>query len=649
MADMIQVRRDTAALWNTTNPILASGEFGYESDTGKLKIGDGTTTWTSLDYFTLLVDGITSTAAELNILDGVTATAAELNKLDGVTVSTSELNSVTSKAPIASPTFTGTATAPTVNASTALQIGGTAVTSTAAELNILDGVTASTAELNKLDALSRGSILYGNASGATTVLTKGTAEQVLTSDGTDISWADAGGSGSVDLVASGAISSGEAVQVNTDGTVSAPALSAVSSPTVADHLESTTGSGPHCCCYDHVNNQIYVFHYENSQWYCAVATPNSANELSFVSTVMTGITAQHSEWCSCVYVPSADKVIFAYNKNNYGLKMHTVKASSSNVCSIGAEDSNSLGTFNEFQQLVYDPGSGKAILYYNKYSQSTISAILLSVSGTTITSGNAVFVTDWNPDYGWGVYDASVEKHLFISSRSSTNDLDAVVVTVSGNSISVGSTVVIATDGYKASCWYDANIERTIVVYLKSGATMVRILSISGTTPSVTSATELSNVSNANRSLGFYDSMTTKNYVRVDDDVYEVSASTSGASITGSALYDVDEFNGGRMSHNQDIYAGDIGLHFWNHAGGKSHSASLTSTTLDTDNVLGVVTSAYTNGQTATVSIVGSSATVSGVAAAKTYYAQRNGTLGTFNSGAPIGLGIGTNTLLVKG
>jgi hypothetical protein len=52
-----------------------------------------------------------------------------------------------------------------------------------------DVVMSSTAtELNKLDALSRGSIIYGNASAATAVLTKGGAATVLTSDGTDISW-----------------------------------------------------------------------------------------------------------------------------------------------------------------------------------------------------------------------------------------------------------------------------------------------------------------------------------------------------------------------------------------------------------------------------------------------------------------------------
>ena len=56
-------------------------------------------------------------------------------------------------------------------------------------------VTASTSELNVLDDLSRGSILYGNASGATAILTKGSADQVLKSDGTDIAWGDAAGGG----------------------------------------------------------------------------------------------------------------------------------------------------------------------------------------------------------------------------------------------------------------------------------------------------------------------------------------------------------------------------------------------------------------------------------------------------------------------
>lgn len=50
MANKIQIRRDTASNWTSSNPTLSQGEQGYETDTGKLKIGDGSTAWTSLGY-----------------------------------------------------------------------------------------------------------------------------------------------------------------------------------------------------------------------------------------------------------------------------------------------------------------------------------------------------------------------------------------------------------------------------------------------------------------------------------------------------------------------------------------------------------------------------------------------------------------------
>ena len=53
--------------------------------------------------------------------------------------------------------------------------------------------SATTTELNQLNAITRGSIIYGNASGVTARLAAGGADKILTSDGTDISWEDAGG------------------------------------------------------------------------------------------------------------------------------------------------------------------------------------------------------------------------------------------------------------------------------------------------------------------------------------------------------------------------------------------------------------------------------------------------------------------------
>lgn len=50
MAVNIQLRRGTAAAWTSSNPTLMQGEMGYETDTQKYKIGNGSTAWNSLAY-----------------------------------------------------------------------------------------------------------------------------------------------------------------------------------------------------------------------------------------------------------------------------------------------------------------------------------------------------------------------------------------------------------------------------------------------------------------------------------------------------------------------------------------------------------------------------------------------------------------------
>jgi hypothetical protein len=50
MAVTIQIRRGTAAEWTAANTVLAAGELGYETDTGYIKVGDGSTAWNSVAY-----------------------------------------------------------------------------------------------------------------------------------------------------------------------------------------------------------------------------------------------------------------------------------------------------------------------------------------------------------------------------------------------------------------------------------------------------------------------------------------------------------------------------------------------------------------------------------------------------------------------
>lgn len=46
----VKLRRNTAAAWTAANPVLAAGEPAVETDTRKIKVGDGVTAWTSLGY-----------------------------------------------------------------------------------------------------------------------------------------------------------------------------------------------------------------------------------------------------------------------------------------------------------------------------------------------------------------------------------------------------------------------------------------------------------------------------------------------------------------------------------------------------------------------------------------------------------------------
>ena len=62
MAIQIQLRRGTASQWTAANTLLAQGEIGLETDTTKLKLGDGFTLWNSLAYFSA-GSGVTAVTA----------------------------------------------------------------------------------------------------------------------------------------------------------------------------------------------------------------------------------------------------------------------------------------------------------------------------------------------------------------------------------------------------------------------------------------------------------------------------------------------------------------------------------------------------------------------------------------------------------
>jgi hypothetical protein len=74
---LMQIRRGTAAAWTSANPTLAAGEWALETDTKFLKMGDGSTAWTSLAYLTALPTQ-TSNGGKYLTTNGTTASWATI-------------------------------------------------------------------------------------------------------------------------------------------------------------------------------------------------------------------------------------------------------------------------------------------------------------------------------------------------------------------------------------------------------------------------------------------------------------------------------------------------------------------------------------------------------------------------------------------
>jgi hypothetical protein len=156
-------RKDTAANWTAANPILLSGEIGYETDTKKFKIGDGTTNWNTLAYLPI-PDG----SGNLTITGNL-----EIGTTGSLTFEGSTANGFETTLAVTDPTADRTITLPNVS--------GTVVTT---------GDTGSITSTMLLDGTIVNADISDIAEIAVSKLANGTANQVIVTDGTNVSWSD---------------------------------------------------------------------------------------------------------------------------------------------------------------------------------------------------------------------------------------------------------------------------------------------------------------------------------------------------------------------------------------------------------------------------------------------------------------------------
>jgi len=171
------------------------------------------------------------------------------------------------------------------------------------------------------------------------------------------------------------------------------------------------------------------------------------------------------------YDATSQKIVMVYNDNgnsNYGTAV--VGTVSGTSISFGTpvvyESSNS-----NYNAIVYDPDSQKVVVAYSGTGSSLGYAIVGTVSGTSISFGTRAQFETGIMGYTALAYDTTSDK-VVIAYRDSANSSHgtAVVGTVSGTSISFGSPVVFnAATTLFTSAAYDPVADRVVITYRDSG------------------------------------------------------------------------------------------------------------------------------------------------------------------------------------
>jgi len=194
----------------------------------------------------------------------------------------------------------------------------------------------------------------------------------------------------------------------------------------------------------------------------------------------------------------------------------------------------------EYVNGVYDPDQQKVILVYRDAGNSYKgTAIVGTITGTSISFGTAVVFNGVTTGEMDTCYDTDQDKVVIVFNDSSgSNAVEAVVGTVSGTSISFGSTVSIGSGtSTTPRVAYSPDQQKVLVVYNLSGTDIrAKVGTVSGTSISFGSAGTLVSSATASGSALTYDTVAQKFVfaykLNTNSYGYAVVATVSGTSVT---------------------------------------------------------------------------------------------------------------------
>jgi len=468
-------------------------------------------------------------------------------------------------------------------------------------------------------------------------------------------------------VASGTLPNGKPVIVNADGTVSAVAETSISQNIgTAVVYSAANGQNYNIPIYDATADRIVVFYKDtsNSDYGVYVVGTVSGTSISFGTP--TVFNSHSTSYISPTYDPDDGKIVIAFEDGgNYGYGVAMVGTVSGSSVSFGSKSVfNNNGTTRHIAST-YDTSANKHIF---TFAWNTFwSACTATVSSGSISFGSVLEVHQSSNQYRYVscAYDETADKTVVCGADLGNSTRPQVrVLTVSGTSLSTGSATQLSTNATSSTaCVYDGSIQKVIVSQNtgnNDGDSFVG--TISGTTISFGSANQFVNVA-CGRLGSIYDPDAQKTVLFFADQTNAFSTkpsvvvgTASGTSISYGSIVQIRNkaMDEGGITYDTSSNQSCV---VWYNTSDTDGEASMfrnayTQQNLTSENYIGISRSGAADTAGAIINTQGAIAdNLSGLTAGQSYYVQTDGTLGTTADDPSVfaGTAVSATKLIVKG
>jgi hypothetical protein len=485
--------------------------------------------------------------------------------------------------------------------------------------------------------------------------------------------------GQVRAVASGALTDGTPVVVNSDGTVSSVSETTTTEALGTESAFNALNSAFITTVFDSSNNKHIIVYRTSPNMRYVVATVASDGGVSF-GTDAVALSGDHQQIASA-FDSTNNRIVTVFRNGNDSNHGYAIVGSLSGTTVTWGSATEFNNANNAELGISFDSTAGKVIITYRNYGNSSYgTAIVGTVSGTSISFGTPVVFNSGTTEKTRSVHD-SINNKTVVSFRDDGDSSKgkAVVGTVSGTDISFGSEVEFESGKINHSgIAFDSDTGKVVIAYRQdhetSGSTDFKrgtavVGTVSGTSISFGTPVAFDNTgdygesshgnviydSNAKKVLVVYPRTVSGSY---SNRGYVFPLKVSGTTVVADTP---KEFTSGSATGYTSIsFDSNVNrslIAFKDNANSEygtavSYRPSFTSTTLTSENYIGFSDGAYADTQSAAINTTNTiDRNQSSLTAGQTYFVQTDGTLGLTADDPSVtaGTAISATELIVKG